>query len=135
MSELTVERHIAASAQRVWNALTSADALSEWLWPPAFATIAIVDLRVGGRYRIASEVAGMAVGGEYLAVDEPRGLVQTWQWEGEPGETLVTMTIDPEDGGTLLTVTHARFDTSDAQAAHLQGWNDCLDRLEPYLAA
>ena len=133
MTELRVERHLSASPDRVWRAFTSADALSEWLWPPAFATIAITDPTVGGRYRIASEVAGMAVGGEYVALDEPRGLVQTWQWEGEAGQTLVTVTIDPERDGTLLTVVHERFDTGDERDSHIQGWNDCLDRLEPYL--
>ena len=134
MTELTVERRLAASPERVWAAFTSADALSEWFWPPALATVAVTDPRVGGRYRIASEVAGMAVGGEYVALDEPRGLVQTWQWDGEPGETLVTVTIDPDGDDTLLTVVHAQFRVAEDRDNHIQGWNYCLDRLEPYLA-
>ena len=50
-----------------------------------------VDLRVGGRYRLAMCAPGAAdtrvVGGEYLQVDPPGRLVYTWAWES-PGERM-----------------------------------------------
>ena len=134
MTELRVERIIPATPERVWRAFTSAAELAAWMWPERWETVSEVDLRVGGRFRIASAVSGMAVVGEYLSLDEPHGLVQTWQWEGEPTETLVTITLDAVPGGTALTIVHENFHTNEDSANHLQGWNDCLDRLEPYLA-
>jgi len=133
MSELRVERLLMAPPERVWTAFTTADALAAWMWPGSWNTTSEVDLRVGGRYRIASEVTGMAIGGEFVALEEPRRIVQTWQWDGEDHETLVTITLEPTDGGTALTIVHERFDTDEDRSNHLQGWDDCLDRLPGYL--
>lgn len=130
MTELRIERTLAASPERVWRAFTTTE-LGAWLWPAAWNSSCEVDARVGGRYRIAA--ASMAVGGQFVALDEPHRIVQTWQWEGEPNETLVTITLEPRDGGTALIIVHERFETADDSANHLQGWNDCLDRVEPYL--
>lgn len=129
MTELTVTRTLAAPPDRVWRAFTTADELAAWFWPGAWDAVATVDLRVGGRYRIASDPVGMAVGGEYVAVEPTSRLAQTWQWDGDADETLVTITLAPEGAGTLLTIVHERFATDEDAASHLQGWNDCLDRL------
>lgn len=130
MTELRIERTLAANPERVWRAFTTPE-LGEWLWPAAWNATCQVDARVGGRYRVAA--AAMTVGGEFVALDEPHRIVQTWQWDDEPNETLVTITLEPRDGGTALTIVHERFETAEDSAHHLQGWNDCLDRLQPYL--
>jgi len=134
MTELTIHRLIAAPVDRVWRAFTS-DELAAWLWPPSWGTTAEVDLRVGGRYRVASGTAGMAVSGEFVVVEPPTRLVQTWRWDGEDAETLVTITLESTDDGTALTIVHERFDDERTRDEHLQGWNDCLDRLDPHLDA
>ncbi|MCU1439511.1 MAG: Activator of Hsp90 ATPase 1 family protein [Rhodoglobus sp.] len=134
MTELRVERELTASPERVWSAFTTAEGLAGWMWPGAWNTTAEVDLRVGGRYRIASEVSGMGVSGEFVSIDEPDRLVQTWRWDGDDEETLVSVTLAPSGTGTALTIVHERFRTDDDRDNHLQGWNDCLDRLDPYLA-
>ena len=134
MTELTVSRTLDAPPERVWAAFTTAKGLAAWMWPESWQTTSEVDLRVGGRYRIASAVSGMAIVGEFVSLDEPSRIVQTWQWEGEVEETLVTVTIEPRGAGTTLTILHERFDAAAARNAHLQGWNDCLDRLPAYLA-
>jgi uncharacterized protein YndB with AHSA1/START domain len=135
MTELTVTRTLAAPQERVWRAFTRPDELATWLWPGSWEATASVDLRVGGRYRIASAPIGMAVGGEYVAVEPVSRLVQTWQWDGEADETLVTITLAAVEGGTLLTIVHERFASDEDAASHRQGWNDCLDRLPTHLAA
>lgn len=126
MTELRIERTLTASPERVWRAFTTTE-LGAWLWPATWGATCEVDLRVGGRYRVAAEA--MAVGGEFVALDAPHRLVQTWQWDGDDDETLVTITFEPRDGGTALTIVHERFETAEDSANHLQGWNDCLDRL------
>jgi uncharacterized protein YndB with AHSA1/START domain len=61
--------------------------------------------------------------------------VQTWLWDGEHDETLVTITLGlTTGGGTDLTIVHERFATEHDATQHLQGWNDCLDRLPSHLA-
>lgn len=134
MTELRVERRFAASPERVWTAFTSAEALAAWMWPGAWGTTAAVDLRPGGSYRIASDAMNMAVSGEYVAVEPFSRLVQTWRWDGDDEETLVTVTIAAANEGSLLTLVHERFATDDEASSHLQGWNDCLDRLPSYLS-
>lgn len=133
MTELLIERTIPASPQRVWAAFTTAEGLAAWLWPGSWQATAEVDLRVGGRFRIASSEKGIAVAGEFVSIEEPGRLVQTWRWEGDPEETLVTYTFEPSGEGTALTILHERFDSAEDRDSHVQGWNDCLDRLEPYL--
>lgn len=125
----TIERIIPASRERVWNALTT-DELANWFWPPRFATTVELDLRIGGAYRIDGPGGGMAVSGVFVAVDEPERLVQTWRWDGEDAETLVTFTLaETADGSTALTILHENFVDEQSCALHVQGWNDCLDRL------
>ena len=134
MAELRVDRVLTAPPERLWEAFTGADALAAWLWPPAWATVAEVELRPGGSYRIASEPMGMAVSGEYETVEPTQRLVQTWRWDAEREQTLVTITIEATDDGSLLTLVHDGFPTADEASVHLQGWNDCLDRLPGYLS-
>jgi uncharacterized protein YndB with AHSA1/START domain len=134
MTELTVTRRLAAPQERVWHAFTKPEELAAWFWPGAWNTTATVDLRVGGRYRISSDSAGMAFGGEYVAVEPIDRLVQTWRWDGDDDETLVTIRLTPDGLGTHLEIVHERFATDDDVASHLQGWNDCLDRLPAFVA-
>jgi uncharacterized protein YndB with AHSA1/START domain len=132
---LSLTRTLAFPPERVWRALTDPAALAAWFWPQRFAPMAEVDLRVGGRYRIAGPAVGMAVSGEYRTVDAPHTLVFTWAWDGEESETLVTIELTPTGTGTgtELALRHERFPDRDSSASHAQGWNDCLDRLPEWL--
>jgi uncharacterized protein YndB with AHSA1/START domain len=87
---LRLQRALAAPPERVWRALTDPAALTGWFWPERLDPTAEADLEVGGRYRIASPTAGMAVAGSYLKLAPPRRLACTWSWDGEDTETLVT---------------------------------------------
>jgi uncharacterized protein YndB with AHSA1/START domain len=133
MTELTITRTLAAPQERVWHALTKPEELAAWFWPGAWNVVATVDLRVGGRYRISSAPAGMAFGGEYLAIEPIDLLRQTWQWDGDDHETLVTIRLTPDGLGTTLEIVHERFTSDEDVANHLQGWNDCLDRLPAFV--
>ena len=65
MTDVIEQRELAATPDQVWLALTTADGLRGWFWPQRFQTVVEADARDGGRYRIASPVAGIAVGGQY----------------------------------------------------------------------
>jgi uncharacterized protein YndB with AHSA1/START domain len=110
-----------------------------WFHPGADmrTPLATVDLRVGGRYRIVMlEPGGVEhrVGGVYREIVPNRRLVFTWAWESAPeNETLVTVSMMPRDGGTLLTLTHEGFAERAGRDRHRQGWDGCLGTLARHL--
>jgi uncharacterized protein YndB with AHSA1/START domain len=135
VTQVRLRRTLSCPAAQVWQALTSPDALAAWFWPESFGTTVLLDLRVGGRYRIEGLAAGLAVTGHYLAVEPPRQLAFTWRWDGDAEETLVTVRLTPGDAGTELVLTHERFADDSRRDDHAKGWSGCLDRLPGWLAA
>ncbi|HET7014292.1 MAG TPA: SRPBCC domain-containing protein [Streptosporangiaceae bacterium] len=134
MTDVTERRELTAAPEQVWLALTTADAVRGWFWPERFATVVAADAREGGQYRIASDVAGIAVGGRYTAVQPPEAISFTWQWDGEDRESTVRIELAKSQTGTELTLTHAGL-ADDQLGLHARGWSDCLDRLPEWLAA
>jgi uncharacterized protein YndB with AHSA1/START domain len=130
VTSIEISRTLAADRERVWRAFTDPAEFVSWFWPPRFQSIGDLDARVGGSWRLVSEVAGMGLSGVFAAVDEPERLVFTWRWDGEDEETLVTVTLSPTNEGTVLTVVHERFADAAEADSHRQGWSDCLDRLD-----
>ena len=75
-----------------------------------------VDLRPGGRYRLAMTDTDKnethVVVGEYKEIQPPERLVYTWAWESKTDEmsgsedTLVTVEFAEADGGTEVSLTH-----------------------------
>ena len=97
-----------------------------------------IDLRVGGRYRIRFSVpAGeyYEVGGVYREVIANERLVFSWAWHSTPErESLLTVTLQPDGDGTLLTLHHAQLFDEAARAGHERGWLAALDKLGGFLA-
>jgi uncharacterized protein YndB with AHSA1/START domain len=136
MSELRIRRVLPSAPEHVWCALTDPRALEAWFWPrDTYGTVAEVDPRPGGRYRIDAPRLGIAAAGEYVTVERPRLLVMSWRWCDEPAETLVTITLDEIADGTVLTLIHERFADDQDRDRHAQGWSDCLDRLPDWLTS
>lgn len=133
MADLIVRRTVPAAPERVWRALTTAE-LSHWFWPPSWVTVTDIDLAEGRSYHIWSDTSGIGVNGEYLAIEPHERLQQAWRWDDDGFETVVTITLEPEGDGTALTVEHDGFADVQSRDDHIQGWNDCLDRLGPHLA-
>lgn len=129
MTGIEVSRRLAASPERVWRAFSDPAQFVAWFWPPRLQSIGDVDVRVGGPWRIASEVAGLGLSGVFTIVEEPARLVFTWHWDGDTGETLVTLTIEEDGDGSLLSIQHDGFATTEEADLHVEGWSDCLDRL------
>lgn len=128
-----IKVHIEAPPERVWAAFTDPDALTAWYWPAEFGPKATSDARVGGRFAIATASADMGFAGEYLELDAPRRLVESWRWAGDDRDSLVTIELAPAAGGTDVLVTHERLNAHTA-AMYRAGWQSCLDRLPEYLA-
>ncbi|MDQ4212898.1 SRPBCC domain-containing protein [Microbacterium capsulatum] len=134
MFTANVDRTFALDIETMWELWTSAEHLSAWHRPSLEfgPTLATVDARVGGRYRLemldpAGEVH--AVGGIYVEVDRPNRLLFTWQWDGSDNESLVEVSFTAVDDGTAVSIVHTKLvDQADADL-HAEGWIGCLQSI------
>ena len=137
---LTLTRRFSAAPEKVYAAWADPQRLVQWFGPGSVeegSVTADIDLRVGGRYRISFRANGdyNEVGGVYREVVPDQKLVFSWAWHSTPErESLVTISIRPEGGGTLLTFLHEQFADTTARDNHERGWMELLAKLESYLA-
>lgn len=131
-----------ASKERVFQAWTQQERLSQWWGPEGFTTtIDRMDVVEGGDYRFimhAPNGANHAMGGSYVEITPYDKLVFTWKWEHEDDgkkDTLVTIEFhEQEDKGTKLVVTHENFYTMEEAENHNNGWSSTLEsNLKKYL--
>jgi uncharacterized protein YndB with AHSA1/START domain len=139
--ELRIERTFDASAEQVFDAWTSEEVLRRWFhsvqgWD---TPIAEVDLRVGGKIRLAMrEPDGTehAMGGEYTLVDRPHRLAMTWSFDELPGnQQTVELEFTERDGRTTVVLVNRNIVTDERRDAQDNGWRGSLDQLERLLAA
>jgi uncharacterized protein YndB with AHSA1/START domain len=90
--------------EQVWQALTNADAIGQWLMPNDFLPI------VGHRFQFRTKPApgfDGIVQCEVLQVSPPKRLVYTWTGGGVDTRLIWTLKRVPE--GTNLTLDHTGF--------------------------
>jgi uncharacterized protein YndB with AHSA1/START domain len=137
---LTIKRRLNAPPAKVYAAWTDPAQLVRWFGPSDTVPGSVkaeLDVRVGGSFR-ASFTGCMdgnseyhEVGGVYREVVPNQKLVFTWAWHSMPErESLVTITIKPDGGGSLLTLQHEQFADQAARDGHERGWSGSLDKLE-----
>jgi uncharacterized protein YndB with AHSA1/START domain len=131
---------IDAPAERVFTALTSADDVVRWWGSDATYRTQewSADVRPGGRWRAAginNDGTKYVVEGEFLEVDAPRKLVQTWKadWDGS-AVTKLTYRLESIESGTRLTLRHEGFaDRAESCRAHAEGWEMVLGWLNNFV--
>jgi uncharacterized protein YndB with AHSA1/START domain len=137
---LSIARQYAVPPEKVWRAWTDPQALSRWFGPggPGSVTLAELDVRVGGRYRIAFRTQDgeeHGVSGTYQEVAENRRLSFTWAWQSTPDRvSLVTIELRPTAQGTELDFRHDRFFDQQARDNHERGWAATFAKLDEFLA-
>jgi uncharacterized protein YndB with AHSA1/START domain/uncharacterized protein YciI len=131
---------IAAPPERVFRALTDpAEVVAWWGSPDTYQTTEWrSDLRVGGAWSAAgrgADGAPFTVGGEFLVVEPPHRLVQTWNPKWAEGvTTTVHYRLDAIPGGTRVTVRHEGFGGHAAVCErHSRGWELVLGWLVGHL--
>jgi uncharacterized protein YndB with AHSA1/START domain len=139
-TRLHLERLLLAPPERVFSAFTDPERLRRWWGPAGFAVQSLeFDAAEGTDYRITMQPPNgdvFHIRGTFRAVEAPRRLVFTFSYE-EPDpddqETLVTLTLDPEEAGTRLVLDQEPFRTAARWELHRQGWTETLERLEQSL--
>ncbi len=134
---LELQRRFPSPREKVFRAWTDPGELKKWWGPAGYETPEVeVDLRVGGRYRLAMRKAPdgeiFYLNGAYQEVTPPERLVYTWSWEGnqmDSTETLVTVEFRDLGDETEVRLTHERFPNKEQRDRHIEGWTSCLERL------
>jgi uncharacterized protein YndB with AHSA1/START domain len=131
---LTVERHIAAVPETVFDAWLDAETVGKWLFatPDGIMETVEIDPRVGGKFLIVERREGEPAEhfGEYLEIDRPRRLVFTFAAMRDAGYTKVEVTIAPDGDGSLVTLVHEMDpEWADYEARTRQGWTNILEGL------
>ena len=97
-------RVYSTAADDLWDALTSAERIPRWFLPISG------DLEVGGRYRLQGNAEGMIE-----RCEPPKALDITWEFGGSV--SWVSLRLEPEAGGTRLTLVHTML-RDEAGEAH-----------------
>ena len=141
-STFSLVRTMPAPRSRVFEMHADPQQLARWWGPRGFTVGSLdLDLRVGGRYRIAMQPPDgdpFWLTGEFLEVDAPARLRYSFLYEApdpEDRETIVTFALADLGATTEVVVEQGEFATERRRALHEQGWTDTLDRLREVLAA
>jgi len=128
--------YIAASPEKVWEALTSAEFSRQYF----FGNTVDIEQRVGGRYIVRTPDGGLHISGEVVECDPPRRLAFTFNvnWPAlieKLGPTLVTYEIEQAGEAVRLTMSeaHDRPLSDDILSGGRQGWPAILSSLKSVL--
>jgi uncharacterized protein YndB with AHSA1/START domain len=119
--------------EKVWRAITDSRAMEAWLMPNGF------EPRVGHKFQFRSKPQPGWNGisdCEVLEVSPPHRLVYTWR--GGPIDTLLTITLEKVQDGTLLRLVHSGFRGFKALLVSLVmggGWKGIVHRRLPAVLA
>lgn len=138
---LTIKRNLKAPPRLVFSAWTDPEKLVHWFGPAPTVLGSVkanLDVRVGGKFSVSFSTEDgeyHEVGGVYQEVVPDEKLVFSWAWHSTPErESLVTVSMKPDAGGTLMTLHHEQFFDQAARDGHEYGWTGTMDKLEAYVA-
>ena len=151
IAAICLERSLSAPPHAVYRAWLEPELVRRWMDPSGVRVIRIeIDERPGGAYRTwKADESGRIIGGfdsELLELSEDRRIVFRWGFigperrDGPFFETLLTITLRPDSGGTVLNLVHEHLEELEAampEIAHAvpDGWASFLDNLAELLAS
>ncbi len=115
---LRLSRWFAAPSERVFEALVEPAWMRGWLLTDVDAAIDL-DLRVGGEWSITNRRHGddSVAQGRFVEIDRPRHLVYTIaKPQASANSEIVTIGLQPEAGGCLLTLSQSGVDIANELA-------------------
>ena len=145
---LIIKRMLNAPPERAFRAWTSPEHIKQWMRPDPGMVIplAIMDLRVGGKFRIQMKRPDgeyFTAVGEFREVKAPERLVYTWDSEkdgsgAEFGEvegktSLITVEFLKRGGQTEFVLTHSRFVSVESRDSHAEGWGRGVESFAKFV--
>jgi uncharacterized protein YndB with AHSA1/START domain len=140
---IDMSREFDAPRDLVFKAYTDPELLVQWLGPRKYKmTVESWDVRDGGKWRyVNSDDDGNAWGfhGVFHGDQTPDGMLQTFEFEGSPGNvSLESLVFEDEDGKTVIR-NHSVYQSIQARDAMIEsgmegGVNEGFDRLDELIA-
>ena len=140
--QIVTTREFEAPRDLLYRAFTEPDLMAQWLGPRKYTMkVDRFDLRDGGTWRyVHVDDQGNEFGfhGVFHGDPSPSGIVQTFEFEGAPGNVqLDTVTFEEHDATTTVR-TNSVFQTVEARDAMVEhgmaeGMTEGYDRLEELL--
>jgi uncharacterized protein YndB with AHSA1/START domain len=137
--ELRIERQFDAQPEAVFDAFIdrSAQGVLHGEGRKGWTVHSVeTDIRVGGTSTVVMGPEGQEPDTEtrvYTVIERPHRLVLRYamnvaEW-GRVIDTQLTVTYEPRDGGTLLTMVETGFEREEDRDAFMTGWPEFLDTL------
>ncbi|SFN02523.1 Uncharacterized conserved protein YndB, AHSA1/START domain [Chryseobacterium oleae] len=135
---ITVQYEFNAPAEKIWKALTDKNEMKSW-----YFTIRDFDLELGKKFDFYESCDG----GKYLHRDRileiipNKKLKHSWAYpELSDAVTIVTWELQPEEDGTLVTLTHENIEGFEglgetfSRTSFTEGWKSIIGHsLREYL--
>lgn len=136
-NNVTLHRVFTASPEKVYRALTDADALASWMPPYGFiAKVHHLDLKAGGSYKMSftnfTTGSTHSFGGEYIELKANEFLKYTDKFDDPnlPGEMTTTVWLTKVQCGTDIKITQEGIpEMIPAEMCYL-GWQESLEKLK-----
>jgi len=132
--EITIERTLVASPGVVYSAWT--EHIDQWFAAPG-TLLMRGEVDVPFFFETHFEGGRHAHYGRFLKLVPDKRLELTWV-TGNPGtqgaETVVTIELTPNNGGTHVKLTHAGLPDEDTRSGHKEAWPQVLAHLDNCMA-
>lgn len=134
--QATIRRVVNCTPERAFQLWVDPELLGQWFCPKEMPSEIQIDARPGGVFRFVVHYKPddfFACTCHFRAVEPPRRLAFSWQWDEssfDPGVSEVEILFDPVPGGTAITLTHTKMASEVSVERHSEGWGLVLDRFE-----
>ena len=142
--EIVISHTFDAPRELVFKAYTDPRFIPNW-WGPRYLTTTVetMDVRPGGRWRFvqrAPDGGVHAFNGEYQEVLVPERLVNTFEYEGTPGQVVLETHTFEERGGRTTVTSRALFRTREERDGMVEagmelGVRESAERLTEIFSA
>ncbi len=126
--ELRFSTTVPGKPEDVYYAFTTPQGWRDWL-----VEAALFRTPAGKSYHLSWD-NGWFASGEVKSLDKPHRVELSWYGKGDPGETQVSIALEPDPKGPRVEITHSGFGEGAAWDAARQrvshGWEVGLDNLE-----